>query len=129
MSEISLEDFLKVDVRAGKVLAAEEVAGSEKLLRLRVDFGELGEKQVLSGIKAWYTPEEIEGKVYPFVVNLPPVKMMGLVSEAMIVAATSQKASHYAKASRDKSRGEPAGGEEAVLFEAVRGVVPGSRLH
>lgn len=108
MDTISFDEFLKVDVRAGKVLEAIPVEGSSKLLKLKVDFGELGEKQVLSGIQKWYKPEDLVGKTFPFVVNLPPREMMGLTSEAMIFAA---------------------GETEAILFEAVKEVAPGSRLH
>lgn len=119
MDTISFDEFLKVDVRAGKILEASTVEGSNKLLKLKVDFGELGEKQVLSGIQKWYKPEELVGRTYPFVVNLPPREMMGMVSEAMIFAATSHKA----------TRGQEAGDQEVVLFEAIKDIAPGSRLH
>lgn len=84
---IIIDDFLKVDIRVGTVLEAEEVEGSEKLIKQRVDFGELGEKQILSGIKKWYKPSQLVGKQFVYVVNLEPRLMMGLESEGMILTA------------------------------------------
>lgn len=85
MDHISIDDFKKVEIRVGEVLSAEAIEGSDKLLKLKVSFGD-HERQVLSGIKAYITPEHIVGKRYPFVTNLPPRAMMGLESQAMILA-------------------------------------------
>ena len=85
--EITYEDFSKLDIRAGTVLSAERVEGSEKLIRLQVDFGsEIGQKQILTGLLKWYKPESFVGMQTTFIVNLPPRKMMGLMSEGMILA-------------------------------------------
>lgn len=90
--EISIDDFKKVDMRVGEILSAERIEGSEKLLKLRVNFGDpatggLGERQVLSGIAAYFPDEQVlVGKRVPFVTNLAPRKMMGLESQAMIMA-------------------------------------------
>lgn len=59
---ISFDDFSKVELRVGTVLEAEEVEGSEKLIKQIVDFGELGKRQILSGIKKWYKPSQLVGK-------------------------------------------------------------------
>jgi methionyl-tRNA synthetase len=84
--EISIDDFKKVDIRIGLIRNAGKIEGSEKLLRLMVDFG-TEERQVLSGIAAYFpNPEELVGKKCPFVINLAPRMMMGLESQAMILA-------------------------------------------
>ncbi len=83
---ITIDDFLKVELRVGTVLEAEEVPDSEKLIKQIVDFGELGQRQILSGIKQWYKPSQLVGKQFVYVTNLEPRKMMGLDSEGMILA-------------------------------------------
>lgn len=85
MDPISIDDFKKVEIRVGEIVSAEEIEGSDKLLKLKVNFGD-HERQVLSGIKAYVTPEQIVGKRFPFVTNLAPRSMMGLESQAMILA-------------------------------------------
>jgi methionine--tRNA ligase beta chain len=85
---ISIEDFKKVEIRAGKILSAEPVEGSEKLLRLSVDFGEENSRQVLSGIAKYISPEELAGTICGFVTNLEPREIMGMKSEAMIMAVS-----------------------------------------
>lgn len=86
--DISFPDFQKIDFRIGKVLMAEKLAGSDNLLRLKVDLGsEIGERQILSGIAKWYTPSKLKGKKFIFVVNLAPKKMMGEESQGMILCA------------------------------------------
>jgi len=86
MEEISLDDFKKVEIQIGEILSAEKIEGSDKLLKLVVNFGD-HERQVLSGIAAFFpNPEELVGKKCPFVTNLAPRVMMGLESQAMILA-------------------------------------------
>lgn len=84
---ISFDEFMKIDLRVGKIIHAEAKEGSEKLLRLKVDFGEEGERNILSGIAKSYTPEELTGKTFIFIINIPPRKMMGEESQGMILAA------------------------------------------
>ncbi|HBB86340.1 MAG TPA: tRNA-binding protein [Blastocatellia bacterium] len=82
--EISLADLEKVDVRVGTILAVEEVAGSDKLVKLTVNFGDR-QRTIFSGMKQERdNPAEIAGKQALFVVNLAPRKMMGQVSEGML---------------------------------------------
>lgn len=88
---ISIDDFLKVEIKVGTVLEAGEIEGSEKLLKLKVDLGEETPRQVLSGIKAWYKPEDLIGKQFVFVTNLEPRMMMGLESQGMIMASGDEK--------------------------------------
>jgi tRNA-binding protein len=82
--EITLADLEKVDVRVGTIAAVEEVAGSDKLVKLIVNFGDR-QRIILSGIKQEReNPNEIAGKQALFVVNLPPRKMRGQMSEGML---------------------------------------------
>lgn len=83
----NIEDFKKLEIRAGKILSAEKILSSEKLLKLTVDFGELGERQIIAGI-AKYFPEVsvLSGRFYAFVTNLEPRSIMGLISQGMILA-------------------------------------------
>jgi methionine--tRNA ligase beta chain len=88
---ISFEDFDKLDLRVGTVMNCEEKEGSEKLLRLTVDFGEEGTRTIFSGIKQWYAPEDLKGKQFVFVLNLAPRKMMGEESQGMLLATDGEK--------------------------------------
>lgn len=85
-SEITYDDFAKMDIRIGTITEAERVPKSDKLLKLKVDDG-LGGRQILSGIAKHFTPEEIIGKQVTFLANLAPRKMMGFESQGMILMA------------------------------------------
>lgn len=86
--QITIDDFAKLDLRVGEVVEAVEVEGSDKLLKLTVNFGEeLGTKTVFSGIKKWYTPDSVQGKKFLFITNLAPREFKFGISEAMILAA------------------------------------------
>ncbi|WMJ79841.1 methionine--tRNA ligase [Clostridium sp. MB40-C1] len=90
--EITIEDFDKIDLRVAKVLECEPVKKAKKLLKLKVDLG--GEiRQVVSGIAKYYKPEEMVGKYIVLVANLKPVKLMGELSQGMILAASDNKES------------------------------------
>ncbi|HWB33928.1 MAG TPA: methionine--tRNA ligase [Candidatus Paceibacterota bacterium] len=83
---ISIDDFKKVEIKIGEIVSAEKIDGSDKLLKLRVNFGS-EERQVLSGISAYFpNPQDLVGKRCPFATNLAPRMMMGLESQAMILA-------------------------------------------
>jgi len=84
--EITYEDFSKIDIRLGTIIDASAVEGSTKLLKLQVDFGELGQRQILSGIAKDFKPEDLIGKQTTFVVNLATRQMMGLESQGMLFA-------------------------------------------
>lgn len=88
---INIGDFAKVEIKVGTVLEAEEVASSDKLLRLIVDLGEDLPRQVLSGIKIWYKPKDLIGKQFVFVTNLESRVMMGMESNGMILCCGEQK--------------------------------------
>jgi len=83
---LQFPDFMKVDIRVGTVTAAERVEKSDKLLRLFVDDG-MGGRKILAGIAQHYMPEELAGKQVLFVANLKPRRMMGEISEGMVLAA------------------------------------------
>lgn len=87
MENITYDDFARLDFRAAKIIAAEALENSEKLIRLRVSLGD-EERQILAGIKKAYTPEDLIGKTIVIIANLAPRKLMGEVSEGMLLAAS-----------------------------------------
>lgn len=109
MEPINIDGFAKVEIRIGEILSAEPIEGSEKLLKLKVSFGS-EERQVLSGIAAYFpNPADLVGKKCPFVTNLKPRMMMGLESQAMIMATGGDGETPFA------------------LFETTG--TPGARVH
>lgn len=87
---IKFEDFVKVELKVGTVMDAEDVEESEKLLQLKVDLGEEKPRQILAGVKQWYKPEDLVDKQVVVVANLKPRTMMGLESQGMMLAADSK---------------------------------------
>jgi methionyl-tRNA synthetase len=85
---IGIEDFFKVDLRIAKIVAAERVEGSSKLLRLTLDVGEGHTRTVFSGIASAYAPEQLAGKLTVMVANLAPRKMKFGLSEGMLLSAS-----------------------------------------
>ena len=85
---ISIEDFARIDLRIARIVKAEAVEGSSKLLRLTLDVGEGRHRNVFSGIAANYAPEQLTGKLTVMVANLAPRKMKFGVSEGMVLAAS-----------------------------------------
>jgi tRNA-binding EMAP/Myf-like protein len=113
METIQFDDFAKVEIRIGKILSAEKVEGSDKLLKLEVDFGaeevevktmeqdkEGGEqpkkeyipvkRQIIAGIAQYYAPEALIGKECPFAYNLAPRMLKGLESQGMILCPSGE---------------------------------------
>jgi len=88
---ITYDDFDKIDLRVGTVIECVEKEGSEKLLKLTVDFGEEETRTIFSGIKKWYKPEDLKNKQFVFVFNLAPRKMMDEESQGMLLAADGEK--------------------------------------
>jgi methionine--tRNA ligase beta chain len=86
--KITYEDFKKVEITLGKILSAEKIEGSEKLLKLKVDFKEGGgPRQIVSGIQKYFPDESVlVGQKCMFVTNLEPRKMMGMESDGMLFA-------------------------------------------
>ena len=84
--EIDIDSFKKIDLKVGKIIAAENVEKSNKLIKIKVSLGD-GEKTILSGIRNQYTAEELVGKKIIVIDNLKPAKLMGLESQGMLLAA------------------------------------------
>ena len=85
---LSIDDFAKVELRIARIESAEPVEGAAKLLRLGLDLGELGKRQVFAGIKSQYAPESLVGRLTVVVANLAPRKMRFGMSEGMVLAAS-----------------------------------------
>jgi len=86
---LSIEDFAKIELRIGRVISAERVEKSDKLIKLKVDIGE--ERQVVAGIGKVYEPEYLVGKEIVIVANLKPAKLMGVESRGMLLAASDDE--------------------------------------
>ena len=112
-SNITFDDFVKTDLRIGKIINCENVPKSKKLLRLTIDIGEEKPRNIFSGIAAFYKPEDLIGKLTVVVANLEPRKMMGSVSEGMLLSASDGS---------DKPSG-------LFLLEPFPGAKPGMRIH
>ena len=110
---IAIDDFAKVDLRVARIVAAEEVAGSDKLLKLTLDVGALGTRTVFAGIRAHYTPPQLVGRLTVMVANLAPRKMKFGVSEGMVLAASA-----------DDEKSQPG----VFLLAPDAGAQPGMRL-
>ncbi|WP_281783167.1 methionine--tRNA ligase [Sinimarinibacterium flocculans] len=91
-STIGIDDFTKIDLRIARIASAETVEGADKLLRLQLDVGELGTRQVFAGIKAAYDPAQLVGRLTVMVANLAPRKMKFGLSEGMVLAASNDSA-------------------------------------
>lgn len=88
--EIVYDDFAKVDIRVGTILTAERLPKSEKLIKLQVDFGELGTRQIVAGIGKTFEAHELPNAKILAVVNLAPRKLMGIESHGMILASADK---------------------------------------
>jgi methionyl-tRNA synthetase len=105
----AIEDFQKIDLRIARIASAEHVEGADKLLRLTVDLGDHGPRQVFAGIKSAYAPEQLVGKLTVVVANLAPRKMKFGESQGMVLAAGP-------------------GGKELFLLEPHPGAKPGMKV-
>ncbi len=105
--EISIDDFCKMDLRVGTVIACEKVKKSNKLLKFQLDFG-YEQRQIVSGIAKYYNPDELIGKQVVAVVNLAPVKLCGELSQGMILSAAND--------------------EELSLVSPIAPIAPGSEV-
>lgn len=86
---ISYDDFANVELTIGTIVSVEIVEDADKLLRLMVNFGEAEPRQIVSGIRTYFeNPQELVGRQCPFVTNLEPRSIRGLISNGMIVAAS-----------------------------------------
>ncbi len=110
--ECTIDDFMKIDMRVAKIVKCNAVEGSDKLLQLTLDVGEGRLRNVFSGIKSAYKPEDLEGRLTIVIANLAPRKMRFGVSEGMVLSASDAK---------DKGAG-------LFLLEPDSGAVPGMRI-
>jgi methionyl-tRNA synthetase len=88
---INIDQFTDIDLRVAKIIEASHVEGADKLLQLKLDVGDLGERQVFAGIKSAYNPDELNNKLVILVSNLEPRKMKFGVSEGMVLASSDDK--------------------------------------
>lgn len=82
---IKFEDFEKLDIRIGKILKTEKAEGTDKLMKMQVDFGK-EKRQIVASIAEFYNPKDLAGKECPFLFNLEPKKIMGHESRGMLLA-------------------------------------------
>jgi methionyl-tRNA synthetase len=95
MDEIDIKDFLKLDLRVAKIEEAEAVEDADKLVKLILDLGSEGKKQVFAGIKKFYEPKNLVGKLVVCVANLKSREMRFGTSEGMILAASNENSGVY----------------------------------
>ncbi len=97
MDPITLQDFSKIEIRVGKVIEVVNKEGSDKLLRLIVDFGSFGQRLIFTGVRTYgFTADDFQNRQFLFVVNLEPKKMMDEMSHGMILAVDSSASSEQA---------------------------------
>ena len=106
--EVPYEAFAALDLRAARVIAAEKHPQADKLLVLRIDLGELGERQIVAGIAGHYDPTGLAGKSIVVVANLKPIRLRGVESRGMLLAVAE--------------------GERVVLLTAMSDVPAGARI-
>lgn len=104
---IEYEQFAALDIRVAQVTQASVVEGADRLLQLTLDVGELGARTVVSGIREWYSPDDLVGKQVIYLANLQPRKLRGIESQGMILAAD---------------------GGEAVLLQPEKSQAAGTRI-
>jgi len=91
MDEILYDDFAKLDIRIGTVMAAEHIPDTDKLLKCTIDFGdEIGTRTIVSGIAEWKQPEDLVGKQLPYIVNLASRMLRGVESQGMLLAVSDE---------------------------------------
>ncbi len=88
--QIDIDLFARIKLRTATIEAVEAVPKSKKLYRIQLDVGELGKRQIVSGIAQHYTPEELIGQQIVIVANLKPAKLMGVESHGMLLAASTE---------------------------------------
>ena len=87
---VSMQDFQRFDIRIGKVTSVEPHPNADRLLVLKADFGELGERQLVAGLKGHYEADELMGTSLVVIVNLEPAKLRGVESQGMLLAAVTK---------------------------------------
>ena len=89
MEKINFDDFSKLNIRVGKIIAAEDVEGSNKLIKMKVDIGD-EERQIVAGISKYYSLDELTNKTVIVLINLEPRKIFGIESQGMLLASIDE---------------------------------------
>lgn len=110
MTEVEFSDWEKLDLRVAEIKKVEDIVGADKLYKLTLDVGELGEKIICAGIKPYYSKEELKGKKIIYFSNLKPRILKGIESQGMLLAASTKN--H----------------EEVVLISPEKDIEVGSRI-
>ena len=105
VDEIDIETFAKIKFRVATIEKVEPVPKSKKLYQIQLDVGDLGKRQIVSGIALHYTPEQLIGRQIVIVANLKPAKLMGVESCGMLLAASTEDDSTLALLTPDKPIG------------------------
>ena len=107
MDIINFDDFSKLNIRVGKIISAEEVEGSNKLIEMKVDIGD-EERQIVAGISKFYSVDELTNKTVIVLINLEPRKIFGIESQGMLLASID--------------------GDNVSLLQADKEMIPGSEI-
>ena len=107
MEIINFDDFSKLNLRVGKIISAEEVEGSNKLIKMKVDIGD-EERQIVAGISKYYSLDELTNKIVIVLINLEPRKIFGIESQGMLLASID--------------------GDEVSLLQTHKEMIPGSEI-
>jgi methionyl-tRNA synthetase len=102
---ITIDKFFETTLKIGTIVEAQEVPKSKKLLKLKVDVGEENPRQILAGIKEFYSAESLVGTQACVVANLKPAKLMGMLSEGMLLAAKDENGLHLLRPEANKTAG------------------------
>ena len=107
MEKINFDDFSKLNIRVGKIIAAEDVEGSNKLIKMKVDIGD-EERQIVAGISKYYSLDELTNKEVIVLINLEPRKIFGIESQGMLLASID--------------------GDKVSLLQTDKEMIPGSEI-
>lgn len=100
--EVDIDLFARIKLRTATIIHVEPVPKSKKLYQLQLDVGDLGKRQIVSGIAQHYTPEELLGRQIVIIANLKPAKLMGVESQGMLLAASTDEGGTLALLAPDK---------------------------
>ena len=107
MEIVNFDDFSKLNIRVGKIISAEEVEGSNKLIKMKVDIGD-EERQIVAGISKYYSLDELTNKIVIVLINLEPRKIFGIESQGMLLASID--------------------GDKVSLLQTDKEMIPGSEI-
>jgi methionyl-tRNA synthetase len=105
---IEFEDFEKLDLRVAEVLSVEDHPNADKLYVLKVDLGD-EQRQIVAGLKQYYKPEELKGKKLVMIANLKPIKLRGVESQGMLLAAGKDDKVAFLSPEKDMENGSVVG--------------------